>query len=117
MSEEWLQNLKAGDKVIVQYHDASGPEVVQTVKRITPTGKIVVGSFSLTTFNSNGRHRIGKWYSDRLHQYTPEREEEIVTKNYSILLRRKFINGVNWHSIPLEKLKQVNAILFPETDK
>jgi len=76
----WLLKLKVGDKVIVSNW---GNRRVETVKKITPTGRIHV-TVGVTTemFNPDGYNRGTKWNGrDCLEEATPERLEDIRVKD------------------------------------
>lgn len=54
MNNDWIKNLKAGDKVIVCYRGLYSYDTVKTVDKVTPTGRIKVGC---DYYNQNGRPR------------------------------------------------------------
>lgn len=51
MNNDWIKNLKAGDKVIVCYRGIYSDDTVKTVDKVTPTGRIKVGC---DYYNQNG---------------------------------------------------------------
>lgn len=106
---DWLKNLKVGDKVIVSWITGCA---VKTVEKITPAGNIKVGGIM---FNSNGSERGGDaWSKSYLHEATPEviegiRNEAIIKK--AIILMRKTSN------ITLEQAEKIIDLLANSTDK
>lgn len=77
MATNWLQNLKTGDKVVVESRYS---RKILTVDRTTET-QILVGSDRFK--KSNGRE-IGSsdvWDITYLKELTPEVKEEITTEN------------------------------------
>ena len=58
LREGWLANLLVGDKVKVVSHSTAKEDLVEVVKQITPTGRIIVGS---VRYEPNGRVNIGAW--------------------------------------------------------
>lgn len=54
MNNDWIKNLKAGDKVIVCYRGIYSDDTVKTVDKVTPTGRIKAGC---DYYNPNGRPR------------------------------------------------------------
>jgi hypothetical protein len=107
-SDSWLKNLKPGDDVGVSgniYYDVS----IHKIKRITPTGRIIVctGNNNRITFNPDGHERCCYWYTRRhLVEATPELFDEVK--------RRKLSNemgNVVFSSLTLDQLTRIKAIL------
>lgn len=83
MNNDWIKNLKAGDKVIVCRGDISRHETIETVDKVTPTGRIKVGC---RYYNRCGFARGD--YSFRLREATSEvleaiRQKEVIRKAVS----------------------------------
>ena len=72
MSNEWIKNLKVGDKVILtaQFKE---PRIAE-VEEITPKGFVKVYGM---LFNKNGSQRTSSWYTSHITECTEEREEEL----------------------------------------
>ncbi|MGH7241565.1 MAG: hypothetical protein ACREGB_04680 [Candidatus Saccharimonadales bacterium] len=67
--EDWLKSLKKGDKIGIPGRSLSeGTFQVVTVKRVTPTGRIVVTNQNdhETTFDSTGHYSDGSRWGARL---------------------------------------------------
>ena len=75
MSNEWIKNLKVGDKVIIttQFKE---PRIAE-VEKITPKGFVKVDGM---LFNENGSQRTSSWYTSRITECTEEREEALRQK-------------------------------------
>lgn len=69
MNNDWIKNLKAGDKVIVCYRSIYSDDIVKTVDKVTPTGRIKVGC---DYYNPNG------WPRGRISTYIKEATAEAV---------------------------------------
>jgi hypothetical protein len=73
---DWIKDIKVGDKVIVSHRFY---EAVAVVEKITPAGNIKAGN---TIFQPSGIERGGdKWNKAYLRKATPEQVERIVQKN------------------------------------
>lgn len=76
---EWFRNLKVGDQACIPaYGMATGEYTRVIVKRITPTGRIVVANKNgqETTFDKWGRALGGsKWHTSHLVELTDEMRE------------------------------------------
>lgn len=106
---DWLKNLKVGDKVIVSCRMG---DVIRTVEKITPAGNIKVNG---TLFNSNGLERGGDtWNMTYLHEATPEAVQKVTNKN----IIQKAINLMrNTTKITPEQAKAIIAVLNHPTEK
>lgn len=101
MSEEWLKNLKVGDKVFVKgVHGAS----VRTVQRITPTGRIVVDN----TQYIDGKNKSNIWNILSLYEATEERIKHFYQRQFTNRVLDK-VSSIK--SITYEQAKQINEIL------
>lgn len=101
MANEWLDNLRVGDKVIVDGDFGEGFET--TVKRFTPT---------LIVTDGGGRYRRKNGLSvrDELHRYlskpTQKRLDKILHSRWVVKLQ-----GYKWHKESLETLTKIVMIL------
>lgn len=101
MSEEWLKNLKVGDKVFVHSNRNLS---LETVQRITPTGRIVVNN----TQYINGGNQSNVWNVLRLYEATEER----IKSFYNHKFVDRVLKGIRHiNSITYEQAKQINEIL------
>ena len=83
--KNWIENLKAGDQVIV--HTNMG-RVIRTVEKITPAGNIKLNNG--TIFNKDGSERGGsKWNTTYLGEATPEVVKEIKDKHFIIYVKKQ----------------------------
>lgn len=75
MNEEWLEGIKANDKVIMSRGHGAGTSSVCKVDRVTKT-QIVIGS---DRFRRKDGRRVGGdgWFSVRIEECTSEAVEEI----------------------------------------
>lgn len=73
---EWIKDLKPGDKVIVSSRYS---ESIKTVDRVTPSGRIVIGAI---TFNNDGGER-GRdiWIAKMLREATESELRRVHEKN------------------------------------
>lgn len=65
MTQDWLKNLKAGDKVFI---DGRSGKRLTTVQRITPTGRVVANNIQFI----NGANYSDKWNVIVLEEATEE---------------------------------------------
>ena len=103
---EWLENLKVGDKVIVDNWGQS----IGTVERVTAT-LVIVGSCRYR--KRDGYQLGGSSYSRGLiREPTPER---LAAVRHAVLAKR--FSKTEWHKYSLEDLEKVAALLaaFPVT--
>lgn len=72
---EWLKSLKEGDKVFIENINSMGSRLIlDTVKKITPTGKIRTSNDMLF---KNGDYHAGAWTFYNLVQWTQTLEDEL----------------------------------------
>lgn len=104
-NQEWLDNLKAGDKAIMD--SRHGFDMVEVLRR-TKTGRIVVKyGKGEREFNPNGQMRGGDaWTWGSLEPVTQGALDRIERANLSWKLA-----GVKWTALPLEKLRSIDALL------
>lgn len=85
MNNQWIKDLKPGDKVFIDYHNGRG---LRTVEKITPAGNVKVNGL---LFDQYGRQRGGDtWSRCYLSEATPEeienfRKETIIQKALSLM--------------------------------
>ena len=97
---DWLQNLKAGDKVIIVY--GFGDERLVHVDRTTAT-QIIVGNvrYQRRTGNMVG---ADSWSRCGIYEATPERAEKVRKKKLAHQLA-----SYKWHDYPLKDLEVIWA--------
>lgn len=104
---DWLKNLKVGDKVFVRSNRGIS---LETVQKVTPTGKIVVNN----TLYTNGSNRSNMWNFLSLVEATDEAVDKFT--------RSKFVNNVfralrDKRSMTYTQAKQINEILRLEVQE
>ena len=107
-SNEWLQELKAGDTVIVK--GSHGRREVRTVQRVTPT-QIVVG---LTKYHKkDGREVGGDYFTQYLKQATAESVAEIraVAKRNNLRNILRNLDRATTDALTDSQLERIAAIL------
>lgn len=100
--DEWLESLKPGDKVLLL---GSGFRTVRKIDRITPTGRIVL--MGLKSHFIDGRHRIDTYNSERIEEFTAEKEAE-----FRLSMKLQKIKHYTWDKTDSEKINAVYDILF-----
>ena len=108
-NEKWIKTLKPGDKVAVKQNDyGTITYSIQTVKRVTPTGKVRLENDS-TLYASDGRGRHDGGHSFDIVQLSDEIKESI--------LKRRIVNKlkkVDFSAFELGKLRNVLKIIEGE---
>lgn len=112
MNEEWLKNLKVGDKVFVVNNAYKS---LETVQRITPKGRIVVDN----TLYTNGVNRSNEWNILCLEEATESavklyKRERFVRNVFSKLIFNK-LRGTK--AMTYEQAKEINKILNLEVEE
>lgn len=100
MTQDWLKNLKAGDKVFVVGF-ASDLAIVQ---RITPTGRVVVNNMQFI----NGVNRSNTWRPLYLQEATDEAVEKYKTIQF---IRAVKLAMNNTKTITYAQAQEINKIL------
>lgn len=100
MANDWLKNLKAGDKVFI---DGRSGKRLTTVQRITPTGRVVVDNIQFI----NGINRSNQWYILTLEEAT----DEAVIKYKAIQFIRAVKSAMNNTKMTYKQAKEINEIL------
>jgi hypothetical protein len=116
---EWLKELKAGDKVIINHGVHSGKEVA-LVKRTTKTLIIVAspnGKYEYRFRKSDGFVSGGDiWNHQNIVMHNDELEREININKKRRAIATK-LNKINWYNQPLEVLEWVKDIVTkPQVD-
>lgn len=111
MNNEWLQNLKVGDKVIVFGH---GVEELGEVFRFTKTQiHVKLGGYE-QAFRKEQGNSYSRFVSDRkyLRQATPEALVKFEEERYRAVFRNK-LDHLSWADVPLDTIKQVRELVEP----
>jgi len=108
MGNEWLNNLKRGDKVYVEDTNYGSTKLtLTTIIKITQKGSIKVESGRLF---KNGRCRFDPWHSVTLIQHTPELEAKIKAEaHYNHMCYS--INAQDMRGKPLDQVQRIYDIL------
>lgn len=101
MNDNWLKELKAGDRVFVRGNFRYSLEVVQ---RITPTGRVVVNGIQYI----NGVNRLDALTILRLEEADPSKIWEYTTQRFAM---RVFKELKEKKTITYEQAKRINQIL------
>ncbi len=97
----WLEELKAGDKVFVS--SRSGVSL-ETVQKITPTGRVVVNNVQFI----GGINRANIWDIVTLEEATEEKIKEYEIRGF---VRRVFNELKLKKSMTYAQAKKINEIL------
>lgn len=97
----WLEELKAGDKVFVSSRSGT---TLQTVQRITPTQRVVVNNIQFI----GGVNRSNMWDILRLEEATEKKIKEYKVRGF---IRRVFHELKQKKSMTYEQAKKINEIL------
>lgn len=105
----WLQDLKAGDTVIVAGTDFHGNRTVGTVARVTPT-QIIVGEERYSRETGRQRGDVVGWQRGWLLEATPERLAACRHAELVATIGTAAARG-NLEKQPTATLEQVAALL------
>lgn len=97
----WLEGLKAGDKVFVSSRSGT---TLQTVQRITPTQRVVVNNIQFI----GGVNRSNMWDILTLEEATEEKIKEYKIRGF---IRRVFYELKLKKSMTYTQAKKINEIL------
>lgn len=97
----WVKELKVGDKVFVSSRSGT---TLQTVQRITPTGRVVVNNIQFI----DGTNRSNIWDIIVLEEATQEKIKEYKSRRF---IRRVFNRLKQKQSMTYEQAKKINEIL------
>lgn len=100
MTQDWLKNLKAGDKVFI---DGRSGKRLTTVQRITPTGRVVVDNIQFI----DGINRSNQWNILMLEEATTE----AVGKYKAIQFIRAVKLAMNNTKMTYKQAQEINKIL------
>lgn len=100
--DEWIKNLKVGDKVIVS--GRFNLDFVDQVVKILPSGNIKT---SKSLFKPNGFERSSdRWNTNNISQYTEEKQNKI---NHRI--RCHFLTNVTFIDLPADVVQQIYTLV------
>lgn len=97
----WLEELKAGDKVFVSSRSGT---TLQTVQKITPMGRIVVNNIQFI----GGVNKSNMWDIITLEEATEEKIKEYKIRGF---IRRVFNELKLKKSMTYAQAKKINEIL------
>jgi len=104
--DQWLKDLKIGDRVIVERSYIDISMSVSMVVRITPKGGIRIKGFESRLFKDGEGNIRGDYALHRLLIPTEERIDEI-----RMLRIRDEIRSTNWHLIDDDVVKSIYELL------
>lgn len=107
--DEWLKNLKAGDKVIVSCGGYGFNMKLHTIDRITPTGQMIISGYRYKNGERVGSY--GRW--DRRPYLTEATQKNIdkIIKNDTINGTRFMYNELKLDKLSIEQLNKIKEIL------
>lgn len=107
-NNNWLKNLRGGDKVIVNDGRPKTPGMVMTVARVTKT-QIVLEDFTIKFRLDDGR-AVGvsslSFYRHCLEEATPERVEAIRI----FRIRHWLANNCDWSKLSTQQIEDIFQI-------
>ena len=105
---EWLNDLKVGDKIYVcGFRFGVEKYILSKIIKITPKGTVKIKDGSLF---KNGSHKTDSWHWDHFEQYTPELEAKIKAEaHYNHMCYS--INAQDMRGKPLEQVQKIYDIL------
>ena len=108
MSDEWIKELKADDKVYVKSSGIGrGGLHLTTVKRITPKGHVRTESDNLF---KDGSRRVDSWTHEFLVEWTQELEDKLKAKAHFNQLAHS-INAVDARTLTPEQVQKIFDII------
>ena len=110
--DEWLQNLKVGDKVIEDRH-FSGKDVSEII-RFTKTQIIVKNPRGYETKYRKDGFSVGgdRFASHILREATPEALAKFEEERYRAVFQNK-LSHLSWADVPLDRIKQIRELIEP----
>jgi hypothetical protein len=116
VNNEWLQSLKAGDKVLVSSY---GGEEVVTITRVTATQLIIARGLAEYRYRKADGRRVGDdvWHPSRLFQATPEKIAAIMDARKRAALRHRLNDRLaKPDDIPTADLEAAWELLKPKQE-
>jgi hypothetical protein len=114
-SNEWLQNLKAGDSVIVKQSGSYRSESVKKVDRVTAT-QVAIGTTKYRRDNGREVGGSNRWGARWLYEATPEQVQRIRDESRRDNLAYK-LRDMQWSQVPLATLEAIDALLTAQAAK
>ena len=109
MNSDWLQNLKVGDKVIVQHRGLGEGKSLLVVSNITKNFIVVNGR----KFRKGSGYGTGDGYH---HPYLIETTSEAMAafeeERYRAVFQNK-LSHLSWDDVPLDRIKQIRELVEP----
>jgi len=108
-NDEWLKELKPGDKVIVAGNGSAVTDFIRTIERFTKTLIILNphgAKYNRVTGKETGTKR---WNCTYLVEATADRIQAIENRQKRNLLVHKF-NTINTNNLSIEQLQQIISI-------
>jgi hypothetical protein len=115
--DEWLQNLKVGDKVI-EDRDFNGKSIC-TVVRFTNTQIVIKDSKGFESkYRKDNGFAVGSdiWSRNLIREATPEALAAFEEERYRQIFQNK-LNKLSWVDVPLDKIKEIREIIEPYVKK
>jgi hypothetical protein len=114
---EWLQNLKAGDKVLIEGSGLSKGTDLGVVSRFTNNFIVVkCGSFEYKFRKESGWEPGEGYYHRHLEEATPEALAAFEEERYRQVLRNK-LDHLSWADVPIDRIKQIRELIEPYVRK
>lgn len=115
MSEQWIDELKVGDRVIVRMTVGFNDNVPDFGKVTNITAKTRVITVTLNNgrkiaFNSFGTERATGYHKANLEQFTPEKEAQIAKERgrLSIINRMK---KYDWDKLTYDQARKIAEVI------
>lgn len=114
MNEQWFQNLKVGDQVLVVGAGLNRGESIGVVARFTNTQLVVKCGVAEHKYNRVTGREVGEqsYYGTRLAESTSEALEKIEHDKIRRKLQR-YLQNVDVQNVPIEVAKRVSELLDP----
>ena len=105
MSENWIDNLKEGDSVIIA-GSRDQLDNISKVERLTKTQVVLINTSSRFRRSDGGLIGASVWNTQSLEMATPERIEKIKIANRRCELIY-FVSNTAWNEVSSEKLEEI----------
>lgn len=110
MSDEWIKDLKTGDKVYIDSSRFGSTQLnLTTVKKITPKGYVRTNDNNDSLFR-NGWHRLNSWDHWHLVQWTQELEDKLKAEAHFNQLAHS-INAIDARTLTPEQVQKIYDII------